>query len=484
MAHLDTSKDPSEASLREEAGGEKPTTTLREDVTAAGLEKVFERHGRIDLVPMPSGCLAYGRLCMTLTIGFHCMMGPFSAAAVIPAFESYVMDFGISITSASYLVSVPILFLGVSPLFWSPVSARIGRRPVYLASSLISAALHLAAAYCTTYGTLMTCRILQAIFLSPPGAIGAQSINEMFFQHEKGQKLGIWAWFFTIALLLHSGLYIFFGPETLYDRADRFANGSEKVSMDIEQPQSTSKLAPYTTFKRWGTTPWSRMPLETIAPLEMFLRLPVLLTTLAYAVAFSYSGVLLTVEIPALLGRKYDLNAQQVGLQFVAGLIGSALGEPLAGFGGDKLMIWRTRRANGQREPEMRLPISFIGFLLTMVGIVIFGIELENTAPLVWSVLPLIGCGIAFFGIQIVSTVAYTYAIESQTPSFASRVPLFIGFLRGLYAFTAPFYFNIVFGQLGAAKAGGLLGALAGGVGFITTILCIVFGRRWRQKSE
>jgi hypothetical protein len=34
------------------AGGGKPTTTLREDVAAVGLDKVYERHGRIDLIPL------------------------------------------------------------------------------------------------------------------------------------------------------------------------------------------------------------------------------------------------------------------------------------------------------------------------------------------------------------------------------------------------------------------------------------------------
>lgn len=41
-------------SLREEdvSGDGKPTTTLREDVAAVGLDKVYERHGRIDLIPL------------------------------------------------------------------------------------------------------------------------------------------------------------------------------------------------------------------------------------------------------------------------------------------------------------------------------------------------------------------------------------------------------------------------------------------------
>lgn len=32
----------------------KPETTLQEDVAAVGLDRVYARHGRIDLIPLPS----------------------------------------------------------------------------------------------------------------------------------------------------------------------------------------------------------------------------------------------------------------------------------------------------------------------------------------------------------------------------------------------------------------------------------------------
>jgi len=96
------------------------------------------------------------------------------------------------------------------------------------------------------------------------------------------------------------------------------------------------------------------------------------------------SQVLLTVEIPALLGRKYELNAQGVGLQFVAAVIGAILGEIIAGKGSDMWMLWRTKRAHGNREPEMRLPFSLPGFVLALVGILVFGIQLQNTKAGVW----------------------------------------------------------------------------------------------------
>lgn len=44
----------------------------------------------------------------------------------------------------------------------------------------------------------------------------------------------------------------------------------------------------------------------------------IFLPSLAYALAFTYSNVLLTIEIPALLGRKEGLNAQQTGVGFFA----------------------------------------------------------------------------------------------------------------------------------------------------------------------
>jgi hypothetical protein len=42
----------------------------------------------------------------------------------------------------------------------------------------------------------MFCRIMVAIFISPPLAIGTAVVMELFFQHERGQKMGIWAWVF------------------------------------------------------------------------------------------------------------------------------------------------------------------------------------------------------------------------------------------------------------------------------------------------
>lgn len=99
------------------------------------------------------------------------------------------------------------------------------------------------------------------------------------------------------------------------------------------------------------------------------------------------------------------------------------------------------------------------------VGIIIFGVTLQNSAPGHWNVRPLVGVAIALFGTQLLTTVSYGYAIESlgPHPSIATRAPAFIATVRQVYAFVAPFYLNLAFETLGDAKAAGLLGALTTG---------------------
>ncbi|KAG8881199.1 hypothetical protein FRB98_004511 [Tulasnella sp. 332] len=527
---------------------------LTEDVPP-GLDKVYARHGRVDLVPMPSddpqdpyNWSSSKKHFLLLQIAFHAMMGPFLASAAIPGFLAFVEDFDVSITQASYFVSVQIIFLGVSPLFWGPVANRIGRRPVYLISTLGAAICTFVGAYCHSYGTLMITRVFSAIMVSPPQAIGSSSVKEMFFLHERGQKMGIWLllvtlgpptapfifgfvvqqtswhwifWIISIVYLIEFVLYFFFGPETLFDRRQKRDEACTTANVDItpkskeaeaqgdlsspstptSPPAATPTLGQWRqdhlTIHRWDTTPWSHIPIEVIKPLAMIIRLPVVLPALAYAICFTFTAVLMTVEIPSLLGVAYRLDAQQDGLQFIAAILGCVLGEPLAGWGSDRYMAWRQKR--GTREPEMRLWLSLPGFLLAIVGMIIFGVQLQNTEPRgKWNITPDIGTAIAFFGLQLVSTVCVTYAVESQSSrdgaatksasaggsaSASQDTAMFVMLLRQTFAFTGPFYFNDLFARMGAAKASGLLAGLVGGASFLV-VATMIYGKRWRTVQE
>lgn len=134
-------------------------------------------------------------------VSFHAMMTTFTAASVIPVFEDFAIQFHISLTSASYLTSIQILILGVSPLFWKPISNRYGRRPIWLISTLCSMVCNIGNAKANSYGAQIVARLLDAFFISPAIAISSAVVIETFFARERAQKMGIWTLMVTLGFV-------------------------------------------------------------------------------------------------------------------------------------------------------------------------------------------------------------------------------------------------------------------------------------------
>lgn len=97
-----------------------------------------------------------------------------------------------SINRVAYLVSVNVLWLAIGPVVWAPLCETYGRRPVYLASMLITMVSSIACAVAKTYGVQVFTRMLQGFGASGSIAVGAGSIADVFFLHERGLYNGIW----------------------------------------------------------------------------------------------------------------------------------------------------------------------------------------------------------------------------------------------------------------------------------------------------
>lgn len=106
-------------------------------------------------------------------------------------------------------------------------------------------------------------------------------------------------------------LYLLFSPETLYNR-------------NINQHESLSNLKSISqygfNFGRIAPTPLKFR--DFIEPLLLLGHATILLPVIAYAVVFNFTLVMMTVEIPALLGVTFGLSPQQTGLNFLGMLVG------------------------------------------------------------------------------------------------------------------------------------------------------------------
>lgn len=218
-------------------------------------------------------------------------------------------------------------------------------------------------------------------------------------------------------------LYLFLGPETRYvgNTADR---------------QSSWKTE-YFSFRRIDPTPFSWY--EFVKPLTLMARPSVSIPTAAYAMIFLFASILSTVEIPDLLETKFNLNPEQVGLQFLSLIIGSVIGEQLGGIMSDFWMQQRERRLGRKPEPEYRIWLSYFGFSLAIIGLIVFLVCTQTAPNGHWTITPIVGTAIGAVGNQVITTVLVTYTIDCY-PDEAASVGVCITFVRQVWGFLGPFW--------------------------------------------
>lgn len=74
----------------------------------------------------------------------------------------------------------------------------------------------------------------------------------------------------------------------------------------------------------------------------------------------------------------YHLTAPNVNLVYIGPLVGAVLGELAGGPFGDFVVRRLTRRNHGQRRPEMRLHAMYPALVCIVVGLVVFGVTLQQ----------------------------------------------------------------------------------------------------------
>lgn len=234
-------------------------------------------------------------------------------------------------------------------------------------------------------------------------------------------------------------LYFFFGPESRYVRAAQATEPQATTAVAAaDKPEPSAFKRQYLSFRRIDATPLTFY--DFVEPLTHFAHPCVVIPACAYAMEFMWTSIMVTVEIPQLFPELFGFNAQQNGLQMIAIIIGTVIGEQIGGRLSDSWMNRRRRKLNGRSpEPEHRLWLSYFGYVLCIVGTVVFLVQLYY-AGTTWNVTPLVGIAICSVGNQIVTTVMVTYSVDCYRTDAAS-VGVFITFVRSIWGFIGPFWY-------------------------------------------
>lgn len=303
----------------------------------------------------------------------------------------------------------------------------------------------------SSYENLLVARAFLGAFEAPIESIVPSTVTDIFFLHDRGEKISLyglsvlsgnelgplfsaliiqrygmgWAfWIVGFFIFLNAISILVSMPETKYtgNRPSIMAPTEEgkKETMtlhdekDLDEPIMSveSQVQKKGVIKEMAF--WSK-PDPTISLTKCFLRPFILLTypTVIWA-SFVYGlslgwNVILGAVVAQLFAPQYGFDSQAQGLVFLSPFIGSLIGTWLCGPLSDKIATYYTKRNDGIREPEMRLPTCIIAAVLTFLGALVTSLTYVRNTNYMG---PIVGYGILSAGAQMGATLSMSYSLD------------------------------------------------------------------------
>lgn len=393
----------------------------------------------------------------------------YAIGGLAPAFYKLSLEFDKTQTETSHLLLWPILVLGMFNFFWVPMANYFGKRPVFVFASLLLCCAYVWGACAQSFKSLLWSNIVAAFAGSSTEALGAATVNDLYFLHERSHMMSIymnsisggntigplicgfvvqnigWRWHKWIAVIF-TGInflaVLFFVPETRYERDASKAFGEtvsgmsseEVISSDEETKRASSddegnvvKTATHVAKEVPGagakdTVPkktylqqlslWSGVPKESnifemfVRPFPLIVYPAVLFAFLGYAVSLAWVVAVNILNSFILEAPPYNWSVAINGLINIPGLLGNLIGAFFGGWLVDRYSDWRAKKNNGIFQPETRLTLLIVPALTVPAGCLVFGYGVARN--LSWVSL-FFGYGMISVGLTAVPIIGMTY---------------------------------------------------------------------------
>ncbi|EEP78771.1 predicted protein [Uncinocarpus reesii 1704] len=352
---------------------------------------------------------------------------------------------------------------------------KIGRRPVYIAGTLLNLVGCVLGAFQTTVEMYFGVSILTGFGAAPVDSLVQVTTTDIFFAHEKGTRLSLyvftlyagsylgpvaagyiadsqgWRWcfwwlviFFGILLVLQA----FTMEESVFRRPPTAAEMStetvleDKLQVAEKGRESSLRTTESETPPPPSKTYWQRMALHTSSsgdprPLWLVAISPFFLVTypavmwggIVYGVQIMWLSLITVTQSATFNAPPYNFSMANVGNTNFAAFIGSIIGMLWGGYVSDWCTLRLSRRNRGIMEPEFRLWTMLIPAIINTGGLLMYG--LGSLYGVHW-ILPA-GFGMVFiaFGIGSGAAIALTYAVDCY-PRVASEALVLMLFIRNL----------------------------------------------------
>ncbi|KZF21696.1 MFS general substrate transporter [Xylona heveae TC161] len=281
----------------------------------------------------------------------------FASNIYFPALPTIAKNLNVSVELVNLTVTSYLIFQGLAPSLWGPVSDAEGRRVAYCCTFLVFVGACIGLAETKNYATLIVLRCLQSTGSASTIAIGSGVIGDITTRAERGGFMGIFQagllvpvavgpiiggalagslgwrsifWFLTIYSAAFLLVLILVLPETLRSLV---ANGSRTPSNPITS-------YPLTIYQKVTKVKWhpnapspqlaARKRIDLLGPFRILtskFAAPIIVFLAVYYAVWQMS----ITAMSSLFETRYGLSEIQIGLTFIANGVGSMIGTLVTG---------------------------------------------------------------------------------------------------------------------------------------------------------
>ncbi|XHG00903.1 hypothetical protein AWENTII_004317 [Aspergillus wentii] len=299
----------------------------------------------------------------------------FASNIYFPALPTISKDLNVSLELVDLTITSYLIFQGLAPSLWGPVSDVKGRRVAYIGTFIVFLGACIGLAETKNYAMLIVLRCLQSTDSASTTAIGSGVIGDITTREERGGYMGIFQagllvpvavgpvvggaiagslgwkaifWFLTIYSAVFLVCLVVLLPETLRSIV---ADGS-RVPADI-----VSKY-PLNVYQRLSKVQQSlpdgspelagQKKIDLLGPLRMLMSKfasPIIVFLAIYYAVWQMS----ITAMSSLFEDHYGLSEIQIGLTFIANGVGSMIGTLVTG----KILDADYRRVKANYESSL-----------------------------------------------------------------------------------------------------------------------------------
>ncbi|KAK4500264.1 hypothetical protein PRZ48_008453 [Zasmidium cellare] len=483
--------EPDKKSIEEPEPGENTSQDPESEVKRTDKEQEVTLEDHEDPQKWPHLKKSY----YTLGVGLASFSVTVAASMITPGTPEIETKFHVGETPAILTLIVYVLGLALGPVIASPISESLGRAAIYRITPPIYMLLTMGVGFVDSFGGLLVLRFLAGTAGSPPIAMGAGTIADMYAPSRRAAPLCLlistpflgsglgpviggfaayykgyrWTQWSTIFVAIAVYIYTFPMGETY--RNALIKRKAERLGIDTHEPPMKDMLVQlfHVTLVRPFKVPF----LEPIVQVLTFYN------AFTFSVLFTFFAA-----FPYVFGKVYGFNTWQSGLAF----LGIGVGVVLAGITGvlvDQYMYQpRLRQAIAEGKPglppEYMLFSAMLGAPAVPASLFWFGWTARSSIN--W-MSPIIAGGLFSWGSVTIFLSAAMYLIQSYGASYGASAMAANGIGRYLMSGAFPLFTIQMYETLGIGWATSLMA-------FVAVLLVPIpfvffkFGPYFRRKSS